>query len=82
MSGKVVKLLTSKKAMELTGYRSVNSLKQLHESEDVELTCYRLKGGRGQGSIQWAWSEKELKAFMKNQGSHGETEKWLVDWKK
>ena len=39
MSGKVVKLLTSKKAMELTGYRSVNSLKQLHESEDVALTC-------------------------------------------
>ena len=46
MSGKVVKLLTPKKAMELTGYRSVNSLKQLHESEDVALTCYRLKGGR------------------------------------
>ena len=79
MSGKVVKLLTSKKAMELTGYRSVNSLKQLHESEDVALTCYRLKGGIGQGGVQWAWSEKALKAFMKNQGSHGETEKWLVD---
>mgnify|MGYP001159556536 FL=1 len=79
MSGKVVKLLTSKKAMELTGYRSVNSLKQLHESEDVALTCYRLKGGSGQGGIQWAWSEKELKAFMKNEGSHGDTEKWLVD---
>jgi len=79
MSGKVVKLLTSKKAMELTGYRSVNSLRQLHESEDVALTCYRLNGGIGQGGIQWAWSEKELKAFMKNEGSHGETEKWLVD---
>ena len=51
MSGKVVKLMTTKKALELTGYRSINSLKQLHESEDVALTCFKVKGGSGQGGV-------------------------------
>ena len=78
MSGKTVTLLLGKKALELTGYRSLNSLNQLHESEDVELTCYRIKGGRGQGGIDKAWSEKELKKFMKD--NHQKTqEQWLID---
>ena len=77
MSGKVVKLMTSKEALKFTGYRSTNSLLQLHQSEDVELTCFKIKGGRGQGGIEQAWSEKELKKFMKN--NHQETEKWLID---
>ena len=78
MSGKTVTLLLGKKALELTGYRSLNSLNQLHESEDVALTCYKIKGGRGQGGIQQAWSEKELKKFMKD--NHQTTEeKWLID---
>ena len=78
MSGKTVKLLSTKKALELTGYRSLNSLRQLHESEDVALTCYRMKGGHGRGALVRAWSEKELKAFMKN--NHQTTEdKWLID---
>ena len=78
MSGKTVTLLLGKKALELTGYRSLNSLNQLHESDDVELTCYRIKGGRGQGGIDKAWSEKELKKFMKD--NHQTTEeKWLID---
>ena len=64
MSGKTVKLLSTKKALELTGYRSINSLRQLHESEDVALTCYKVAGGRGQGGVAQAWSEKELKKFM------------------
>ena len=73
MSGKTVTLLLGKKALELTGYRSLNSLNQLHESDDVELTCYRIKGG-----IEQAWSEKELKKFMKD--NHQTTEeKWLID---
>ena len=79
MSGKVVKLMTTKKVLELTGYRSINSLFQLHQSEDVALTCFKIKGGRGQGGIGQAWSEKEIKSFIKNQGSHGETKKWLID---
>ena len=78
MSGKTVTLLLGKKALELTGYRALNSLNQLHESDDVELTCYRIKGGRGQGGIDKAWSEKELKKFMKD--NHQTTEeKWLID---
>ena len=78
MSGKTVKLLSTKKALELTGYRSLNSLRQLHESEDVALTCYRIKGGHGRGALVRAWSEKELKAFMKN--NHQTTEeKSLID---
>ena len=78
MSGKTVKLLSTKKALELTGYRSINSLRQLHESEDVALTCYKLAGGRGQGGVAQAWSEKELKAFMKNNYQTTE-DKWLID---
>ena len=78
MSGKTVKLLSTKKALELTGYRSINSLRQLHESEDVALTCYKVAGGRGQGGVAQAWSEKELKKFMKD--NHQLTEdKWLID---
>jgi len=77
MSGKVVKLMTSKEALKFTGYRSINSLLQLHQSEDVALTCFKIKGGRGQGGIDQAWSEQELKKFMKN--NHQETEKWLID---
>ena len=78
MSGKTVRLLNTKKALELTGYRSINSLLQLHASEDVALTCYKVAGGQGQGGIAQAWSEKELKAFMKN--NHQTTEdKWLID---
>ena len=77
MSGKVVKLMTTKEALKFTGYRSTNSLLQLHGSEDVALTCFKIKGGRGQGGIEQAWSEKELKKFMKN--NHQETEKWLID---
>ena len=80
MSGKVVKLMTSKEALKFTGYRSINSLLQLHGSEDVALTCFKIKGGRGQGGIDQAWSEKELKKFMKN--NHQETEKWLIDYSK
>ena len=78
MSGKVISLLSTKKALELTGYRSINSLRQLHESEDVALTCYKLAGGRGQGGVAQAWSEKELKAFMKNNYQTTE-DKWLID---
>ena len=78
MSGKTVKLLSTKKALELTGYRSINSLRQLHESEDVALTCYKVAGGRGQGGVAQAWSEKELKAFMKNNYQTTE-DKWLID---
>ena len=74
--------MTTKKALELTGYRSINSLNQLHESEDVALTCFKIKGGQGQAGIGQAWSEKEIKSFIKNQGSHGETQKWLVDYNK
>lgn len=77
MSGKVVKLMTTKEALKFTGYRSTNSLLQLHGSEDVALTCFKIKGGRGQGGIDQAWSEKELKKFMKN--NHQETPKWLID---
>ena len=78
MSGKVIKLMTTKKALAFTGYRSINSLIQLHQSEDVALTCYKIKGGRGQGGIDQAWSEKELKKFMKDK--HQTTqEKWLID---
>ena len=78
MSGKVIKLMTTKKALAFTGYRSINSLIQLHQSEDVALTCYKIKGGRGQGGIDQAWSEKELKEFMKD--NHQTTqEKWLID---
>ncbi len=78
MSGKTIKLLSTKKALELTGYRSINSLQQLHESEDVALTRYAISGGRGQGGIAQAWSEKELKKFMKD--NHQTTEeKWLID---
>tara|TARA_R110002153_G_scaffold32735_1_gene99019 strand:- start:341 stop:577 length:237 start_codon:yes stop_codon:yes gene_type:complete len=78
MSGKVITLLNTKKALELTGYRSLNSLTQLHESEDVALTRYLIKGGRGQGGIAHAWSAKELNKFMKN--NHQTTEeKWLID---
>ena len=78
MSGKVISLLSTKKALELTGYRSINSLRQLHESEDVALTCYKVAGGRGQGGVAQAWSEKELKKFMKD--NHQLTEdKWLID---
>ena len=78
MSGKVVKLMTSEEALKLTGYRSLNSLQQLHESEDVALTCYRIKGGHGRGALVRAWSEKELKEFMKNNHQLTE-EKWLID---
>ena len=78
MSGKTVKLLSTKKALELTGYRSINSLRQLHESEDVARTCYKVAGGRGQGGVAQAWSEKELKAFMKNNYQTTE-DKWLID---
>ena len=78
MSGKTVKLLSTKKALELTGYRSINSLRQLHESEDVALTCYKVAGGRGQGGVAQAWSEKELKKFMKNNYQTTE-DKWLID---
>ena len=78
MSGKTVKLLSTKKALELTGYRSINSLRQLHESEDVALTCYKVAGGRGQGGVAQAWSEKELKAFMKDNYQTTE-DKWLID---
>jgi len=81
MSGKIIKLLNTKKALELTGYRSINSLLQLNESEDVSLTCYKIKGGHGRGGIVQAWCERELKAFMRNQGNHNqeETRKWLID---
>jgi hypothetical protein len=65
MSGKVIKLLNTKKALELTGYRSINSLLQLHASEDVALTCYKVAGGQGRGGVGQAWSEKELKEFMR-----------------
>jgi NADH:ubiquinone oxidoreductase subunit F (NADH-binding) len=78
MSGKTIKLLNTKKALELTGYRSINSLLQLHESEDVALTCYKVSGGRGRGGVGQAWSEKELKEFMKNNHQLTE-EKWLID---
>ena len=78
MSGKVISLLSTKKALELTGYRSLNSLQQMHESEDVALTCYRIKGGHGRGALVRAWSEKELKEFMKNNHQLTE-EKWLID---
>ena len=78
MSGKNVKLLSTKKALELTGYRSANSLQQLHESEDVALTRYTITGGRGQGGLDRAWSEKELKEFMKDNYQTTE-EKWLID---
>ena len=78
MSGKVISLLSTKKALELTGYRSLNSLRQLHESDDVALTCYKVAGGRGQGGVARAWSEKELKAFMKNNYQTTE-DKWLID---
>ena len=78
MSGKVIKLMTTKKALALTGYRSINSLMQLHQSEDVRLTCYKIKGGRGQGAIEQAWSVAELNKFMKD--NHQTTEeKWLID---
>jgi hypothetical protein len=78
MSGKVIKLMTTKKALALTGYRSINSLLQLHQSEDVALTCYKIQGGRGQGGIDQAWSVKELNKFMKD--NHQTTEeKWLID---
>ena len=78
MSGEVIKLLNTKRALELTGYRSLNSLLQLHESEDVALTCYKVAGGRGRGGIIQAWSEKELKKFMKDNYQTTE-EKWLID---
>mgnify|MGYP003655923434 FL=1 len=78
MSGKVIKLLNTKKALELTGYRSINSLLQLHASEDVALTCYKVAGGQGRGGVGQAWSEKELKKFMKD--NYQQTEKkWLID---
>jgi len=79
MSGKTVKLLNTKKALELTGYRSINSLLQLHASEDVALTCYKVAGGQGQGGIAQAWSEKELKEFMRNNNQMETEEKWLID---
>ena len=78
MSGKVVRLLNTKQALKLTGYQSMNSLLQLHESEDVALTGYKVAGGRGRGGITQAWSEKELKKFMKDNYQTTE-DKWLID---
>ena len=77
MSGKVVKFHVYQESVGFYRYRSINSLLQLHQSEDAALTCYKIKGGRGQGGIEQAWSEQELKKFMKN--NHQETEKWLID---
>ena len=79
MSGKTVKLLNTKKALELTGYRSINSFLPLHASEDVALTCYKVTGGQGQGGVGQAWSEKELKEFMRNNNQQETEEKWLID---
>ena len=79
MSGKVVRLLNTKQALKLTGYQSMNSLLQLHESEDVALTCYKILGGQGQGGVAQAWSEKELRKFMRNNNQQETEDKWLID---
>jgi len=79
MSGEVIKLLNTKRALKLTGYRSINSLLQLHASEDVILTCYKVAGGHGRGGIIQAWNEDELKEFMRNNNQMETEEKWLID---
>jgi len=78
--GEVVKLLTTKKALKLTGYRAMNSLMQLHREPTIKITCYKVHGGPGQGAVMQAWSEKELRKFIKEHGNHHLTEeKWLID---
>ena len=78
MSGKVVNLLTSSQALALSGYRSLNSLEQLHVDPQIALTQYRLKTGRGQGGGTKCWDKKEIKQFLKN-NDYEETKKWLID---
>ena len=79
MSGTVVRLLNTKQALKLTGYQSMNSLLQLHGDEVVALTRYKVVGGRGQGGVMQAWSEKELNAFMRKNNQMETEEKWLID---
>jgi len=53
---------------------------QLHREPTIKITCYKVHGGPGQGAVQQAWSEKELKKFIKEHGNHHLTEeKWLID---
>ena len=79
MSGETVRLITTAKALELTGYRSIASLVQLHEDPSINLTRYLISGMRGRGGKGQAWSLKEIKKFVREQGNHNETEKkWLI----
>ena len=68
-------LITSKKALELMGYKSQTSLDQFHEDEGF--TCYIIEGMAARGGFGFAWNKKEINNWIKTQGRS--SEEWLID---
>jgi hypothetical protein len=73
--GSVVKLVSSKKALEMMGYKSQTSLDQFHDDEGF--TKYEVSGINGRGGVGLAWSKKEINKWLRTEGR--DTSEWLID---
>ena len=78
--GKKIKLVSSKMALQMLGYKSLTSLNQFHEDEGF--TCYEIAGSSrthdtGRAGILRAWSKKEINKWLQTDGR--DTEEWLID---
>ena len=73
--GKKKHLITSKKALELMGYKSQTSLDQFHEDEGF--TCYIIDGTIGRGGRGFAWDKQEINKWLKTEGR--DSTEWLID---
>ena len=60
--GKVVRLVSSKKALEMMGYKSQTTLDQFHADEGF--TRYDIHGTSGGNGITFAWCKKEINKWF------------------
>ena len=73
--GSVVKLVSSKKALEMMGYKSQTTLDQFHDDEGF--TRYEVIGGAGRGGVGLAWDKREINKWLRTEGR--DTSEWLID---
>lgn len=73
--GKVVRLVSSKKALEMMGYKSQTTLDQFHADEGF--TRYDIHGTPGGNGITFAWCKKEINKWLRTEGR--DTSEWLID---
>ena len=73
--GKKIRLVTSKRACKMMGYKSQTTMDQFHADEGF--TCYIIEGMAARGGFGFAWNKKEINNWIKTQGRS--SEEWLID---